>query len=307
MIVTALESSSNVPIMETVIERLLHEERKMKEREGDGGDSGIVFAAYRAKRVFKCHYCGKPGHLKRDCRIRFADERREKASDSGPREKANQVLRKNTSGEVENVLLTSQALSARMTSGEEVDVLLKSQALSVRTTGSWIIDSGASSHMCNDEQLFMKKETLKKPLEIVLGDGHVVKSQQQGTVSLMMKLPGSESRKCNLHDVLYVPNLSYNLVSVSKAVKAGKIVGFDGKHVQIKSVEGKLTAIGTLIGNLYCMDCYDCRKDCIHISTLLSVVFTLGSAMARDVDDSGDTVITGMYIGYSCNGPVLDL
>jgi len=248
MIVTALESSSNVPVMETVIERLLHEERKMKERDGDSGDSGKVFAAYRAKRVFKCHYCGKPGHLKRDCRIRFADERREKASDSGPREKVNQALRKNTSGEEEDVLLTSQALSVRMTS-------------------NWIIDSGASSHMCNDEQLFTKMEILRKPLEIVLGDGYVVKSQQQGTVSLMMKLPGNESRKCNLRDVLYVPNLSYNLVSVSKAVNAGKIVEFDGKHAQIKSVEGKLTGIGTRIGNLYYMDCYDCRKDCINIST----------------------------------------
>ena len=97
--------------------------------------------------------------------------------------------------------------------------------------------------MCNDEQLFTKMETLKKPLEIVLGDGHVVKSHQQGTVSLMMKLPGNECRKCNLRDVLYVPNLSHNLVSVSKAVKAGKVVEFDGKQGQIKSVEGKLTAI----------------------------------------------------------------
>ena len=32
MIVAALESSPNVPVMETVIERLLHEEQKMKER-----------------------------------------------------------------------------------------------------------------------------------------------------------------------------------------------------------------------------------------------------------------------------------
>ena len=124
-------------------------------------------------------------------------------------------------------------------------MLLASQVLSVRMTSSWIIDSGASSHMCNDEQFFTKMETLKKPLEIVLGDGHVVKSHQQGTVSLMMKLPGNECRKRNLRDVLYVPNLSYNLVSVSKVVKVGKIVEFDGKHGQIKSVEGKLTAIGT--------------------------------------------------------------
>ena len=154
----------------------------------------------------------------------------------------------------------------KSTSGEEEDVLLASQALSVRMTSSWIIDSGASSHMCNDEQLFTKMETLNKPLEIVLGDGHVVKSHQQGTVSLMMKLPGNECRKCNLRDVLYVPNLSYNVVSVSKAVKAGKIVEFDVKHGQIKSVEGKLTAIGTQIGNLYYIHCYDCRKNSINIS-----------------------------------------
>jgi len=34
----------------------------------------------------------------------------------------------------------------------------------------WIIDSGASSHICNNEQLFTKMETLKKPLEIVWGE-----------------------------------------------------------------------------------------------------------------------------------------
>ena len=65
-----------------------------------------------------------------------------------------------------------------------------------------------------------------------------------------MKLSGNEIRKCNLQDVLYVPNLPYNLISVSKAVKAGKIVKFDGKYVQMKSTNGELTAIATRIGNL---------------------------------------------------------
>ena len=67
-------------------------------------------------------------------------------------------------------------------------------------------------------------------------------------------------RKCNLQDILYVPNLSYNLISVSKAVKAEKIVKFDGKYGQIKIMNGELTAIATQIGNLYY------RKDCINIT-----------------------------------------
>ena len=49
-------------------------------------------------------------------------------------------------------------------------------------------------------------KTLEKPLEVVLGDGHVVKAQQQRTVPLTMKLLGNEIRKCILQDVLYVPN-----------------------------------------------------------------------------------------------------
>ena len=40
---------------------------------------------------------------------------------------------------------------------------------------------------------------------------------------LLMNLPGGKTRKCRLQDLLYVPNLSYNLFSVSKASEAGKV------------------------------------------------------------------------------------
>ena len=43
-------------------------------------------------------------------------------------------------------------------------------------------------------------------------------------VVLDMVLPNGESKLCTLHDVLYVPTLSYNLLSVAKASQKGKIV-----------------------------------------------------------------------------------
>lgn len=62
MLVTALEASADVPAMEVVTERLLHEERKMKDRVDIGTNSEKAMAANKPPR---CHYCGRIGHIKR--------------------------------------------------------------------------------------------------------------------------------------------------------------------------------------------------------------------------------------------------
>ena len=118
------------------------------------------------------------------------------------------------------------------------------------------------SHLQGQRDIFTMMKTFKNTLEVVLEDGHVVKAQQQGTVPLIMKLSGNESRKCNF---LYVPNLSYNL-SISKAVNAEKIVKFVGKYGQIISTSRELTVIAMRIGNLCYSNCYDSNKDCINIT-----------------------------------------
>ena len=89
-----------------------------------------------------------------------------------------------------------------------------SHALSVSATSNWIVDSGATCHMCNDKKLFINLEGLDKPQEVSLGDGHVSKAIAQGVVLLEMKLPSGKTRKCKLVDVLYVPKLSYSLLSI---------------------------------------------------------------------------------------------
>ena len=94
--------------------------------------------------------------------------------------------------------------------GVSEDALLVSHALQAGSAGQWIVDSGATCHMCCNRKLFADFHLLDKPIEVTLGDGHTLKALGQGVVTLNMNLPRGPSR-CNLLDVLYVPGLSYNL------------------------------------------------------------------------------------------------
>ena len=69
MLVTALEANAEVPKLKVVMERILYEERKQKNRpssinELTGGEEAL---ATRYGKGPRCHYCKKLGHIKRDC------------------------------------------------------------------------------------------------------------------------------------------------------------------------------------------------------------------------------------------------
>lgn len=70
MLVTALEVNAEVPKMEVVTERLLHEERKLKDRSMASGTSESSEKGMMSKhrppkrRGPKCHHGGKIGHIR---------------------------------------------------------------------------------------------------------------------------------------------------------------------------------------------------------------------------------------------------
>ena len=83
----------------------------------------------------------------------------------------------------------------------------------------WIVDSGASAHICNNENSFVSLNSLDESQDVIIGDGRALKAIGLGVV----RLSKGEVRTCNLHVVLFVPELAYNLLSVSRATTAGKV------------------------------------------------------------------------------------
>ena len=239
MLVTALEANPEVPKMETVTQRLLHEERKVKDREDRRPTKLKEMTAQGQKRKFTCHYCGKPGHIKRNCRKLAADN--EKRGKPGTKEKGDHKA---------NKVATRKEEEGNSTSSD--DSLIAFHALSANSSGNWIVDSGTTCHMCNNDQMIAEIKSFKNAQEVTLGDGHVLEATGEGTIQLQMKFPDGKTRKCNFHSVLLIPMLAYNLLRVSKAAEARKVIKFDKSGC---SDNAKVTAIAKRVGNLYYLEC----------------------------------------------------
>jgi len=227
VLVTALESGSDtVPALENVTERLLREEQKLRDRE-EADDSKKLLMA-KGKKQFTCHYCKRPGHFKKDCR-KFAQAQ---SSEKGGRHK-------NPPRQSKKEQQSSQ------------DAMLITNALVAKSKDDWIVDSGATCHMCNDRRMFTEFKQLGSSEKVTLGDGRSLDVAGEGTVDMDMLLNDGIRRGCSLMNVLYVPSLAYNLVSVSRAAVAGKIVDFDDSGCEFRNEKGETVALGARQGSLY--------------------------------------------------------
>ncbi len=134
VLVTALEASSEVPKMDMVSERLLLEERKIKNRDiCSTKDEQVRMAKSKGQKKGNCFRFGKKGHLKRDCRVVLVNKDSHKAKFTA------------TVSEYDGALVVG-------------DSALIAGSLSA----NWIVDSGATSHMCSDKNLFVSYEKLQR-------------------------------------------------------------------------------------------------------------------------------------------------
>ena len=94
------------------------------------------------------------------------------------------------------------------------------------TLDHWLIDSGASRHFTGYKEAISNLVEKKTNLEIILGDNATYPVKRIGIVTLHF----NQGQTIHLQEVLYVPDLKKNPVSISAVEDKGFTLAFiDGK------------------------------------------------------------------------------
>ena len=263
-LVTALQGQSDeAPKWDVVTERLLQEEQRRKDRSTQSAptDERKVLFANRSRSDRRpqrsqpastkpnadkvCHYCKNKGHIKRDC-WKLAKALKKRSEES----KGCAAVTSEPDSESDESGLHLAGLPLAMTTSAGVE--------------SWIIDSGSTSHMCNNKSLFTALKPISRTLKVTLADGHRVEATDIGTVTLELLLPDATTKQITLTDVLYLPKLSCNLLSVPRAFDAGLVLNFSRQSVEILDEQRQVVGIANRVGSLYHLEF--CRKQQANVA-----------------------------------------
>lgn len=179
----------------------------------------------------KCHYCRKPGHIKKDC-FKLKNKR-----NNGNNNNGNNNYHGNNNDRRDGSGSSGQAQNALV----QIPTTVESSGFSFMagdypsedaTSGkvAFILDSGASHHLINRSDLACHFTPLDTPFLIQTAKREIcIQATKRGDVSVI----SSTGIAVTLTNVLYCPEIPHNLLSVSKLQEHGFVVTFGLDGVKI--------------------------------------------------------------------------
>lgn len=137
--------------------------------------------------------------------------------------------------------------------------MLFSSLIAKGTCNDWFTDSGASAHMT-------MKRTILCNVKPTSGNVTVANSSKMAVeCSGEVHLKHMEN-DLTLKNVLFVPDLCTNLVSVSQMIKNGNRVIFGQERCEIKNKFGEIIATASLVDDMYKLD-LDCSSTAMLVNS----------------------------------------
>ena len=160
----------------------------------------------RTKTNKKCHNCGKPGHLANDCWEK--EENKHKRPKGWKSSKSGEQGTAAVDGNRCEVLLSSITFP-------------KKQAL-LSDRNVWIGDTRATQHMTAYKDCMMNIKRATSEDRVTVGNGNIEKTTEIGDLpGVICDQNRNKLTKTILKDVAIVPSSTYNLFSLTKAMKDG--------------------------------------------------------------------------------------
>lgn len=224
-LVSAIESVADSTLtIDYVIKRLVNQEVKERSTDEEANDVAMHVSGHQGrpgpktsggKKGFggRCFYCNKPGHKKANC---YAFKKNNAGPSNGRKDQANVAESKKND---ESFLFAAVDSEAH----------------------GWLVDSGATEHMCHVRSLFNEYYPVVGKT-VRLANGEVVKVAGQGTVELRANV-GDKTHTLVLRDVLFVPDLAVALISVSRLMRLGYTAKFGKEECEVIAENGKIVAL----------------------------------------------------------------
>ena len=179
------------------------EKSKLQNRRGNNENRNKSFQG-------KCYHCQQKGHFAKNC----------------PKKTKNESSKTSQTGSG-----TARCAEQECSTHDEEEALTSS-TMNVIGKSEWIIDSGATQHMTFEQNNLEDYIEFKQPFVVNLGDNRSIFSYGEGTYHIKAVVNG-KLQKIALRDVLYLPELDKNLLSVRAMVKLGAVVSFENDLCKI--------------------------------------------------------------------------
>ena len=224
---------SRIGLAELVHALQAQEQRRLMRSEGsiEGALPAKVQSNQKDKKDFPpCKHCGRKGHPPFKC-WRRPDQQCEKCRKMGHHQKicTSDFQQEN----VTQVNLQQKSIAQAANQHEEEQLFVATCFAASSSSEKWLIDSGCTNHMTFDRDLFKDLDTSINS-KVRIGNGEYIAVKGKGTVAIK-SLSGTKILK----DVLYVPEINQNLLSVGQMLERGFRVFFEDNKCLIKDTTGE--------------------------------------------------------------------